>query len=306
LVAETRKCLSLVEKTTAILCFVFCRQMRYSVRLQTGRALVHKQTDQDQADRIAQSLSQWWEDAGIDPVEPVAKPARPAHASAPEPASKPATHHNQSEPAPDRQKLARELAAKAQTLEELTRAVCGFDAGRLSNEATRAVIARGNPKATVMLIGEAPGRDEDMQGKPFVGRSGQFLDKMFAAIGLDESSLYITNGVFWRPKGNRTPTPEETGLCLPFVERHIALIQPKFLISIGGSSTKTMLDTETGITRMRGKWAEYTVKNPDGSHTGTKIPLLPFYHPAFVLRKPATKRECWQDLQSLAERLATL
>jgi len=261
----------------------------------------------DSNHQIAQSLTEWWAQAGVEtePLVLVKPPSKEETTSktASHPASIPVARQNVGKPNPNRQQEARALAASCQTLQELTKAIQGFDAGRLSDGATQAVIARGNPKAKIMLIGEAPGRDEDKEGKPFIGRSGQFLDKMFASIGLGEDELYITNGVFWRPKGNRTPTPEETAMCLPFVERHIALIQPQILVSVGGSSTKTLLGTETGITRLRGRWSEYTLKNPDGSDSETLLPLLPFYHPAFVLRKPATKRDCWQDLLGLRERL---
>jgi DNA polymerase len=157
-----------------------------------------------------------------------------------------------------------------------------------------------------MLIGEAPGIEEDEAGKPFIGPSGQFLDKMFASIELDEKNLYITNSVFWRPKGNRKPTDEEMQICLPFVHRHIALIAPKILVTIGANSSKNLLGVDTGITRLRGKWGQYTIKNPDGSDSKTTIPVLPMFHPAFVLRKPATKRDCWHDLLSLQEMLESL
>ena len=257
-------------------------------------------------EQAQKSLSQWWQDAGVEvpPAGPVAASSgTKAGSVTPAPTPKPATKVSGANPKDDRLATARKLAAAANTLDELIAAITDFDAGLLSDEARQAVIARGNSTADIMLIGEAPGREEDQSGKPFVGRSGQLLDKMFAAIGMDENNLYITNGVFWRPKGNRTPTPTESALCLPFVERHIALIAPKILVTIGGSSTKTMLNTETGITRLRGKWADYPVKNPDGSDSETTIPLLPIYHPAFVLRKPATKREVWQDLQSVIEQL---
>ncbi len=256
-------------------------------------------------EQAQKSLNQWWQDAGVElpPAQPVS--GRPdAKAKTTTPAPTPTTKVPEASPRIDQLAKARKLAAAARTLDELIAVITDFDAGLLSDEARQAVISRGNPKADIMLIGEAPGRDEDKEGKPFVGRSGQLLDKMFAAIGMDETNLYITNGVFWRPKGNRTPTPAESALCLPFVERHIALIAPKILVTIGGSSTKTMLGTETGITRLRGKWADYQVKNPDGTDSETHIPLLPIYHPAFVLRKPATKREVWQDLQSLSQQLA--
>ncbi len=257
---------------------------------------------QNEHEQIAQSLLAWWDEAGVD-IEPLPAAAHKPAAKQPSPpiSAKPPARQNTNERPPDRFHLAQKAAANVKTLDELITCIQNFDAGALSDGAHQAVIARGNPAADVMILGEAPGRDEDRAGKPFVGRSGQFLDKMFAAIDMDESNLYISNGVFWRPKGNRTPTPDETKMCLPFVERHIALIAPKILICVGGSSAKTMLDTQTGITRLRGQWGEYTLKNPDRSD-GAVIPLLPMYHPAFVLRKPAAKRECWLDLLSLREK----
>jgi len=264
---------------------------------------------QNEIKEAVSSLSQWWEDAGIEVVPlpiPASKKSQNSNNKAP---AKPDTSHRikstktNSASKDDRIAQAKTIAAACQTLDDLTAAIRSFNAGQLSLAASQAVIARGNSKARIMLIGEAPGRDEDKAGKPFVGKSGQFLDKMFASIGLDETTLYITNAVFWRPKGNRTPTPDESDICLPFVERHIALIKPEVLITIGGSSTKTLLGADTGITRLRGSWAQFSIKNPDGSDSGVTIPLLPMLHPAFVLRKPISKRECWQDLLSLRQKL---
>ncbi len=261
---------------------------------------------QDELENAASNLSQWWDDAGVD-IAPLSSAllqksgsGKSGGTAKPE-LQKPATFRPASI---DRVAIARERAASCKTLDELIAAISTFDAGSLSLNASKAVIARGNPKAEIMLIGEAPGRDEDRVGKPFVGRSGQFLDKMFASIGLGEDDLYITNAVFWRPKGNRTPDSEESAMCLPFVERHISLLKPKILVSIGGSSTKTLLATDTGITRLRGKWAEYHMQN--GHTANTVIPLLPIFHPAFVLRKPISKRECWQDLLSLRTKIDAL
>ena len=195
---------------------------------------------------------------------------------------------------------ARSLAQAATTVAELEAAVAGFDGCPLKATATRLVFADGNPAAKIMLIGEAPGGDEDRQGKPFVGVSGQLLDRMLACIGLDRGSVYITNFLFWRPPGNRQPTGPEIAACLPFVERHIDLVAPDVLVALGGSSAKTLLNTTEGIMRLRGRWSQYQVPG-----SARVIPLLPLFHPAYLLRHPAQKREAWADLLSLKQRLAS-
>ncbi|HUX78733.1 MAG TPA: uracil-DNA glycosylase [Alphaproteobacteria bacterium] len=181
-------------------------------------------------------------------------------------------------------------AQSAQTLEELKAALTAFEGCALKYTATNLVFGDGNPKARVMLIGEAPGADEDRQGLPFVGQSGQLLDKMFAAIGLTRQSFYITNIIPWRPPGNRQPTPGEADACLPFVRRHIALVSPDFLILVGGTATKTLLGSRDGIMRLRGAWKDYT------SEAGKKMKVIAIFHPAYLLRSPGQKRELWLDL----------
>jgi DNA polymerase len=199
------------------------------------------------------------------------------------------------------------LARAAQTLEELRQAIAGFDGLAIRKTATNMVFADGNPAAPIMVIGEAPGADEDKQGKPFVGVSGQLLDRMFAAIGHSraaedpQKSLYISNILNWRPPGNRTPSPAEIDVCLPFIERHIALAKPKLIVFMGGVAAKALLNTDEGITRLRGKWTRYTPLTPDLG--GTEIDCMPTFHPSFLLRTPARKREAWTDLLLLAERL---
>lgn len=200
---------------------------------------------------------------------------------------------------------ARELAAGATTLDELRAAIESFEGCGLKATAHSTVFCDGNPKARVMLVGEAPGRDEDRQGKPFVGRSGQLLDRMFDAIGLKrteddpDKSIYITNILPWRPPGNRNPSTEEIALCLPFLLRHIELQGPQIIVALGGVSSKQLLDTSTGIMRTRGRWADVTF--------GTRsIPVLPMFHPAYLLRQPAQKRYAWADLQSLRARIDAL
>jgi len=187
---------------------------------------------------------------------------------------------------------ARELAAAAGDLTQLREAMAGFEGCNLRLTATNMVFADGNPEARVMLVGEAPGRDEDLQGLPFVGRSGQLLDRMLAAIGLDRSTVYITNVIAWRPPGNRTPTPLETEICKPFVGRHIELVNPAVLVFLGGSSAKVLTGTNDGILRLRGRWMKYGA-----------IDAMPMLHPAYLLRQPAQKRQAWQDWLKLKARL---
>ena len=192
---------------------------------------------------------------------------------------------------------AESAALRADTLEALRQAMEAFEGCALKRAAKNTVFADGNPAAKIMLVGEAPGRDEDREGKPFIGRSGKLLDKMFAAIGLDRNDIYITNLVPWRPTGNRTPTPYETALCRPFLLRHIELVQPDILVLVGGVSAKEMLDSSLGITKLRGSWQDINIKGRD-------IPALPILHPAYLLRNPARKAETWQDLCSLQKKLS--
>lgn len=192
---------------------------------------------------------------------------------------------------------AREAAARCNTLDELRAAVLAFDGCVLKQTAKHTVFADGNPDAPVMLIGEAPGRDEDLQGLPFVGRSGMLLDRMLAAIGLSrKDSAYITNVIFWRPPGNRPPTPEEAAICAPFLVRHIELKRPRVLLLLGGTPVRHVLNWEDGITRVRGRWGVYRKDT-------LEIPTLPTFHPAYLLRQPSAKKLAWQDLQSLREKL---
>jgi DNA polymerase len=172
-----------------------------------------------------------------------------------------------------------------------------FEGCGLKATATQLVFADGNPEARLMLVGEAPGRDEDLEGRPFVGRSGQLLDRMLAAIGLDRSSVYIANVVPWWPPGNRTPSPHETQVCLPFIRRQIELCDPDVLVCVGGSSAETLLG-QRGITKIRGRWFDYET----GSRT---IRAMPTFHPAFLLRSPLQKRFAWRDLLTIKKALET-
>jgi DNA polymerase len=198
----------------------------------------------------------------------------------------------------DAAQSARRLAAKAETVEALAALIAGFDGCALKRTATNTVFADGNPAAPVMIIGEGPGADEDRIGRPFVGRAGQLLDRMLAAIGLDRSSVVITNVVYWRPPGNRTPTAAEIASCLPFVMRHIALVQPKVLVLCGGTAASALLPQGQGITRLRGRWFDLAIPGLD-----QPVPTLPMFHPSFLLRMPERKREAWRDLLSLRARL---
>lgn len=189
-----------------------------------------------------------------------------------------------------------QIAADAKTLEELRAALETWDGCALKQSARNLVFADGSPEAKVMFLGEAPGRDEDMQGKPFVGRAGQLLDNMLAAIGLDRSSVYISNMIFWRPPGNRTPTPEEQAQCWPFVERHIALVAPKVLVLTGAVAAGAVLARREGVTKLRGQWFEVEI----GGH---KAQALVMFHPAYLLRQPGQKKLAWRDLLSLQAKL---
>ncbi len=189
---------------------------------------------------------------------------------------------------------ARDAAAAARTLDELRAELLAFEGCALKATATQLVFADGNPEAKIMIVGEAPGADEDRLGRPFVGRAGQLLDKMLAAIGLDRRHVYIANVVPWRPPGNRTPTPIETSACLPFMRRQIELVHPNILVCLGAAATQTLLGTREGIMRIRGRWHEYDM-------AGTKIPAIAMLHPAYLLRQPSHKKFAWQDLRELAK-----
>ena len=180
----------------------------------------------------------------------------------------------------------------AASLDELKTMLEAFEGCALKSTATQLVFADGNPEARIMLVGEAPGADEDRIGRPFVGRAGQLLDKMLAAIGLDRTKVYIANVIPWRPPGNRTPTPQETAACLPFVTRQIELVAPDILVCLGASSARTLLGIEDGILRTRGKWMEWRSTRA----TARAIPTL---HPAYLLRQPAHKRLVWRDLRAI-------
>src|ERR1700759_515085 len=259
-----------------------------------------------------QQLLAFYVEAGVDcalgeePVNRLADPdaaplprmVAPAQPARPVPAAPVLTSLSEPPPAPDAAiASARDAARTAPTLEALRALLDKFDGCALRSTATQLVFADGNPKARVMFVGEAPGRDEDIEGLPFVGRSGKLLDRMIAAIGLDRSTAYIANVIPWRPPGNRTPTPQETQICLPFIQRQIELVNPDVLVTLGNPSTQTLLSTREGIMRTRGKWFDYD--------TGTRtIRAIATFHPAYLLRSPSYKRLAWQDLRSIAKALA--
>jgi len=201
-------------------------------------------------------------------------------------------------PAPDAAiESARELAPKAKTLHELRGLLEQFDGCALKATATKLVFGDGNPQARVMFVGEAPGRDEDLQGIPFIGRSGKLLDLMLAAIGLDRTQAYIANVIPWRPPGNRDPSPHETQMCLPFIKRQIELVDPDIVVCLGKPSSQAVLDLKDGIMKTRGRWFDY--------NTGTRtIRAMATFHPAYLLRQPIYKRMTWQDLRTIQAALA--
>lgn len=200
-------------------------------------------------------------------------------------------------PSPDAAAMAaREAVTGIATLEALRAALHAFEGCALKGTATQLVFADGNPEAKLMIVGEAPGRDEDIEGLPFVGRSGKLLDRMLAAIGLDRRGVYIANIIPWRPPGNRTPTPQESQICLPFIQRQIELVDPDILVCLGGPSAQTLLGIRDGITKARGRWLTYD--------TGTReIRAMATFHPAFLLRSPLQKRLAWRDFLAIKKAL---
>ncbi len=253
-------------------------------------------------DRFAQSAAEAATRAPA--AEPAARTSAPMESppaprrAAPHPAAQPAHNPTVATHAPDAAAMAaREAAREAKSLDELRTILEGFEGCALKRTASRLVFCDGNPEARVMFVGEAPGRDEDQQGVPFVGRSGRLLDLMMGAIGLDRTKAYIANIIPWRPPGNRTPTPQETAICLPFITRQIELVNPDVLVCLGGPSAQALLGTTEGITRLRGRFMDY--------ETGTRtIRAIATFHPAYLLRTPAGKRLAWRDMLAIEAALA--
>jgi DNA polymerase len=254
------------------------------------------------------ALLAWYVAMGVDialedePIDrltarpPMAEPARPS--ATPANSLRTAPPLVAVAPSDEAAQAARTTAKAARTLDELREALNRFDGCNLRLTATQLVFADGNPEGRVMFVGEAPGRDEDIQGLPFVGRSGQLLDRMLAAIGLSRQSAYIANVIPWRPPGNRTPTPQETAICRPFIERQIELADPDFLILLGGASAKELLNSPDGILKLRGQWRDYD--------TGTRtIKAMATLHPAYLLRQPLQKRLAWRDFLALKTALSS-
>ncbi len=245
-----------------------------------------------------EQLLRWYIEAGVDEAiaeiptdryaaSRISADSAPASPSVPPPvqvATQPATSAH--------------LAMDCRNLAELRTAMEAYDGCALKRTCQRTVFADGNPAAPVMLIGEAPGADEDRLGLPFVGASGKLLDRMLASIGLDRGSVYITNVVPWRPPGNRKPEPTEIELCLPFVERHIELVAPAILVFLGGAPASALLARQEAISRLRGRWLDYS-----SSRLARPIPAMPTYHPAYLLRTPLHKRDAWRDFLAIRKRL---
>jgi DNA polymerase len=253
-----------------------------------------------------QSALEWWQESGVEvgPIstpKPVKKPRAPLNISKKKTTPKAA----KTMPTPSDKTAEKLLAASAAiagaapTLEALKAAIEAFDAGDLSANASQAVFARGNPAAGIMIIGEAPGANEDKAGEPFMGETGTMLTAMLAAIGLGEMDIYITNVCNYRPLNGRAPTPPEIAQCKPFIARHIALAAPKIIVMAGGVALET-LTGQRGITKLRGQWQSYAIEG------GQTIPALPLYHPAFLRRRPELKGDAWRDLLELKARIAAL
>ena len=272
-----------------------------------------------------EGLLRFYAEAGVDmplsetPIDRFAEPQRPAPTqpamqtpSAPErprqqprPAPAPAPTSRPVQAAADlpdtaQIALAREAAAQASTLDELREKLAAFDGCNLKFTAKNLCFADGDPASDIMFIGEAPGRDEDMEGLPFVGKSGQLLNRMIESIGLKRENVYIANTIPWRPPGNRTPTPLETELCRPFIERQIELAAPKLLVALGGPAGKALTGATEGILRLRGNWKLHRTPS------GVEIPVMPTLHPAYLLRTPAQKRFAWRDFLAVKLKLAEL
>ena len=262
------------------------------------------------------ALLRWYIDAGVDEtigedpidrtrthaetrheIRPSTRAAAPASASAGSDVSAPAGVRSAEAVVEDAVAFARE----ASSVETLAAALAAFDGCALKKTATNLVFGRGNPEAELVLIGEAPGAEEDRQGLPFVGPSGKLLDRMLASIGLSEDRVFISNTVFWRPPGNREPTTNEIAACLPFLERLIELIQPKVLVALGGPASKTLIGSRESIGKLRGRWFDY-----QSGGLGRPVATTVTYHPAYLLRSPTQKRLAWRDMLGIRRRLIEL
>lgn len=254
--------------------------------------------------RAVEALMAFWADAGVDvcfadaPVDRL-RPVGPAPstqktASGPSAPLRVATTGGVAHAVSE----ARRAAAAALDLERLEAAIAAFQGCPLSTMGARqAVFGRGDPSGGLLIVGEGPGAEEDLKGQPFVGKAGQLLDRMLAAAGLADRA-FITNTVYWRPPGNRTPTPDEQAVCAPFLDRTLELMRPRAVLTLGAAAARQVLKSDAGITRSRGVWGEWRLAEGDVS-----APVMPTLHPAFLLRQPQAKREVWADLLELAARL---
>ena len=254
-------------------------------------------------EKALEAVLAWWEISGVEipdmPKSPRPSPmgkGTPSPQSAPQMVGTAAPKKVVDHTSPAEHSV--KLTQKISSLSELENVIRSFDAGEISDHARQSVFARGNPEADIMVIGEAPGRDEDIQGKPFVGRSGQLLDRMLASIGLSEENCYISNIVNWRPPQNRNPKPDEIAMCLPFIHKHIELVDPKIILMVGGISMSALTGVN-GIMKNRGQWSSIKIGKKD-------YRALPIYHPAFLLRQPGLKKDAWQDLLTLKEHYTAL
>ena len=298
---------------SAIFCYAFFRCRDIAPRLRFAKRDVPLSLPTDQQKAAAAALLEWYVAMGVDcaisetPTDWSQKSAKPTAATtasrttvrqAPAPpVMQPAAgsgRFSTATPPDEAETLAREQAASAKSLDELEAILRNFDGCALKATAKNLCFYRGSPRAQIAIIGEAPGRDEDIAGKPFVGRAGQLLDKMLASIDLSESDVHITNIVYWRPPGNRTPTPLEAQICRPFLMRQMELLDPKMVLVLGGAAAKNILNVTDGIMRLRGKWRVWTIGERE-------VPLMASLHPAYLLRTPAAKRLAWRDLLAVHE-----
>ena len=274
--------------------------------------------------KALQAALEWYLDHGIDEalgddaVNRTLKAVKPAESLVEEIA--PITHAELPTPIQaasflgksDARSEAVKLAAEANTLEELRAAIAAFDGLAIKKTATNLVFSDGNPQSPIMLLGEAPGDDEDRLGKPFAGASGQLLDRIFACIGMTrgaedlKQSLYMSNILNWRPPGNRTPSPAEIEVSLPFIEKHIMLVKPKILILCGGVSAQALLGSGDSVSKLRKRWHEYCPLTPELSYSGISIPAIVTYHPAYLIKTPSQKRAVWADFLTIDEKRAEL
>lgn len=256
---------------------------------------------------------EWYLEAGVDetigeaPIDRYALVPDPSPAPSPSPSPAPSSALAPKPPmarqaAPEKTLHdAYALAESAGTVEALRRALESFEGCSLKKTAMNLVFGDGDARARILFVGEAPGAEEDRRGLPFVGPSGLLLDRMLASIGLDRNSVFITNTVFWRPPGNRTPTPQETALCLPFLERLVEIIDPEIVVTLGGAAAKSLLAQSEGVGRLRGRWFSYSTPRLSRPVQATAL-----YHPAYLLRTPAQKKAAWRDLLAVKRKLDPL